>query len=56
MMRTRASEPKGNNPPPGGMPLNQEHVAAMEARLVQMSRDMATLTEQNLQLLEQIQG
>jgi hypothetical protein len=55
MVRIRASEsgrnthpPEGINPPPGGMPSNQEHVVAMEARIAQMSRDVATLTEQNI--------
>jgi hypothetical protein len=63
MVRIRASEsgrnthpPEGINPPPGGMPSNQEHVVAMEARIAQMSRDVATLTEQNIWLLGQIQG
>jgi hypothetical protein len=47
MVRTRASESRRNNPPPEGN-LNQVQVAAMEARIAQMSREMATLTEQNL--------
>jgi len=56
MVRTRGSESGRNNPPLEGMPLTQEHVAAMEARIAQMSPEMATLIEQNLRLLGQIQG
>jgi len=52
MVRTRAMDPGRNNPPPeAGGPSNNNHVAALEAWIAQLSKDMEVLTEQNLRLL-----
>lgn len=57
MVRTRATDPKRNNPPPeAGGPSNNKHVAALEARIAQMFRDMEAFTEQNLRLLGWFSG
>jgi hypothetical protein len=53
MVHTKATNPGGNNPPPEvGGTSNNNNVAALEAQIAEMSRDMATLTVRNLGLLE----
>ncbi len=57
MVRTRATYPERNNPPPKTRgPSNDAHFTTMEARIAQMSNDMEALTEQNLRLLGQFSG
>jgi hypothetical protein len=58
MVCTRTLDPGRNNPPPktGGPSNNNNNVVSLEARIAQMSRDMVTLIEQNLRLLERFPG
>jgi hypothetical protein len=55
MVHTRSTYLGRNTPPPEiGEPSNNEHVAALEIQIAQMSMDIEVLTEQNLRLLGQI--
>jgi hypothetical protein len=55
MVCTRTTNPGRTNPPPETKgPSNNEQMAALEARIAQMFKDMEALNEQNALLLRQI--
>lgn len=54
MVRTRSTDPCRNIQPEIGGPSTNPQVTVLEVRIVQMSKDMEALTEQNARLLQQI--